>query len=71
MIFAVSVREDRHGFFIHQKPEKMAKSPVPPNFTKKTRKTVLLKIFFRKKRSYNPTFLQIIIIFKTYYYLFI
>jgi hypothetical protein len=30
MIFAVSVREDRHGFFIHQKPEKMAKSPVPP-----------------------------------------
>lgn len=42
--------------------------PYPPNFTKITGKSDVLKMFFRKTPSYNPTILQMNF-FSNYYYL--
>ena len=58
-------------FFYTRLMYRREKSPEPPNFIKKTRKSDVLKMFFRKTPSYNPTILQMHFFSNYYIYLFI
>ena len=61
--------EGERGHFSYiREASRCEKSPVPPNFTKITGKSDVLKMFFRKTPSYNPTILQMNF-FSNYYYL--
>jgi hypothetical protein len=65
----MQTREGEHGHFSYIRDgSRCEKSPVPPNFTKITGKSDVLKMFFRKTPSYNPTILQMNF-FSNYYYL--
>lgn len=68
----MQTREGKHGYFFYTRMMcRCEKSPEPPNFTKKTRKSDVLKMFFRKTPSYNPTILQMYFFSNYYIYLFI
>lgn len=65
-------REGKRGYFFYMRmTRRREKSPVPPNFTKKTRKSDVLKMFLEKMPSYNPTILQTHFFSNYYIYLFI